>query len=43
MSKENKHYTITLALIVNEKRIKHQNEWAIDMFIARVKAELHNP
>ena len=38
-----KHYDITLVLINNEKRTKHQNEWATDMFAARVKAETHNP
>lgn len=38
-----KHYNITLALVNNEERTKHQNEWAVDMFAARIKAENHNP
>ena len=38
-----KHYNITLVLINNEKRTKHQNEWAVDMFTARRKAEMNNP
>lgn len=38
-----KHYDIILVLSNNEKRTKHQNEWAINMLTARRKAEMNNP
>lgn len=37
------HYSVSLALLTNPKRTKHQSEWATSAIEASVKAQKKNP